>query len=211
MTSRRRRPHYRPAAIGYRASRWKARLPRQAGLTGVHLRSVLRFASGFHPTRPHGKGLGCAMPASVSCSCLRLLVASNGPHEGLSPSVIHPCPTHLQSGQALLPFRPPPLLVVQSSSRSPSACLLALYSNGDKAGVSPIIGTEGYLLRDAFIPNQMTEAGWFDVVNFLMAHRLLLHRYRLRRHKGRPFTNQTAAAISSISASSFATSPQPSR
>jgi hypothetical protein len=48
-----------------------------------------------------------------------------------------------QSGQALLPFRPPPLLVVQSSFRSPSAWLLALYSNGDKAGVSPIIGTEG--------------------------------------------------------------------
>jgi len=24
---------------------------------GIHLRSVLRFASGFHPTRPHGKGL----------------------------------------------------------------------------------------------------------------------------------------------------------
>ena len=53
----------------------------------------------------------------------------------------------LQSGQALLPFRPPPLLVVQSSSRSPSACLLALYSNGDKAGVSPIIGTEAHLPR----------------------------------------------------------------
>jgi len=94
MTSRRRRPHYRPAAIGYRASRWKARLPRQAGLTGVHFRSVLRFASGFHPTRPHGKGFGCAMPASVSCSCLRPLVAANWPHKGLSPSVIHPCPTH---------------------------------------------------------------------------------------------------------------------
>jgi hypothetical protein len=34
-------------------------------------------------------------------------------------------------------------VVVQSSSRSPSGCLLALYSNGDEAGVSPIIGTEG--------------------------------------------------------------------
>jgi hypothetical protein len=34
------------------------------------------------------------MPASVSCSCLRPLVASNWPHKGLSPSVIHPCPTH---------------------------------------------------------------------------------------------------------------------
>ena len=98
MTSRRRRPHYRPAAVGYRALRWKARSPRQTGLTGVHLRSVLRFASGFHPTRPRGKDLGCAMPASTSCSCLRLLVASNGPHKGLSPSIIHPCPTHLRSG-----------------------------------------------------------------------------------------------------------------
>jgi len=99
MTSRRRRPQYRPVTIGYRASRWQARLPRQTGLTGVHLRSVLRFASGFHPTRPHGKGLGCAMPASVSCSCLRLLVASNRPHKGLSPSIIHPCPTHLPSSR----------------------------------------------------------------------------------------------------------------
>ena len=34
------------------------------------------------------------MPASVSYSCLRLLVASNWPHKGLSPSVNHPCPTH---------------------------------------------------------------------------------------------------------------------
>ena len=32
--------------------------PGQAGLTGLHLRSVLRFASGFHPTRPRGKGRG---------------------------------------------------------------------------------------------------------------------------------------------------------
>ena len=106
MTSRRRRPHYRPTAIGYRASRCKARLPRQAGLTGVRLRSVLRFASGFHPTRPHGKGLGCAMQASVSCSCLRLLVASNWPHKGLSPSVIHPCPTHLSPSGLRSPSRP---------------------------------------------------------------------------------------------------------
>jgi hypothetical protein len=62
------------------------------------LRSGLRVASGFHPTRPHGKGRGCAMPASASCSCLRLLVASNRPHKGLSPSVIHPCPTHRRRG-----------------------------------------------------------------------------------------------------------------
>ena len=34
MTSRRRRPHYRSATVGYRASRWKARLPRQTGLRG---------------------------------------------------------------------------------------------------------------------------------------------------------------------------------
>ena len=55
---------------------------------------MLRFASGFHPTRPHGKGLGCTKPASSSCSCLRLMVTSNGFHKGLTPSVIHPCPTH---------------------------------------------------------------------------------------------------------------------
>ena len=49
----------------------------------------------------------------------------------------------LQSGQALLPFRPPPLLGYSTSSHSPSHVLLALYSNKGKAGVSPIIGTEG--------------------------------------------------------------------
>ncbi len=51
----------------------------------------------------------------------------------------------LQSGQALLPFRPPPLLGYSTSSGSPSHVLLALYSNRGKAGVSPIIGTEGRL------------------------------------------------------------------
>ena len=49
---------------------------------------------------PSRDGNGCQSPAVPSCSCLRLLVASNGPHEGLPPSVIHPCPTHLR-------FRPP--------------------------------------------------------------------------------------------------------
>ena len=49
----------------------------------------------------------------------------------------------LQSGQALLPFRPPPPLEYSTSSGSPSHVLLALYSNKGKAGVSPIIGTEG--------------------------------------------------------------------
>jgi transposase InsO family protein len=32
--SRRLRPHYRPATVGYRASRCQARSPRQAGLAG---------------------------------------------------------------------------------------------------------------------------------------------------------------------------------
>ena len=63
----------------------------------------------------------------------------------------------LQSGQALLPFRPPPLLVVQSSFRSPSAWLLALYSNGDKAGVSPIIGTEGRLKSGGDLLSEMPD------------------------------------------------------
>ena len=48
-----------------------------------------------------------------------------------------------QSRQALLPFRPPPALGYSTSSGSPSHVLLALYSNRGKAGVSPIIGTEG--------------------------------------------------------------------
>jgi len=63
---------------------------------------VLRFASGFHPTRPHGKDRGCQKPTSASCSCLRLMVTSNGFHKGLAPSVIHPCLTHLGSSASLL-------------------------------------------------------------------------------------------------------------
>ena len=141
MTSRRRRPHYRPATVGYRASRWKARLPRQTGLTGVHLRSVLRFASGFHPTRPHGKGLGCAMPASVSCSCLRLLVASNRPHKGLSPSVIHPCPTHL-------PPRPRPRL--QPHTRSWGTPLVPKPSYHLVQEIQP-----GHMPRRRGVPNML--------------------------------------------------------
>jgi hypothetical protein len=47
---------------------------------------------------PSRDGNGCQSPAVPSCSCLRLLVASNGPHEGLPPSVIHPCPTHFAAG-----------------------------------------------------------------------------------------------------------------
>ena len=61
-------------------------------IPGVALRGTLAQTD-----RPYGKGLGWAMPASISCSCLWLLVASNSPHKGLSPSVIHPCPTHLGS------------------------------------------------------------------------------------------------------------------
>ena len=61
-------------------------------IPGVALRGTLAQTD-----RPYGKGLGWAMPASISCSCLWLLVASNRPHKGLSPSVIHPCPTHLGS------------------------------------------------------------------------------------------------------------------
>jgi hypothetical protein len=36
-----------------------------------------------------------AVNTSVSCSFLRLLVDSNRPHKGHSPSIIRPCPTQL--------------------------------------------------------------------------------------------------------------------
>jgi len=44
---------------------------------------------------------------------------------------------------ALLPFRPPQPLGYSTSAGSPSSVLLALSSHRGKAGVSPIIGTEG--------------------------------------------------------------------
>ena len=46
--------------------------------TGVHLRSVPRFVSGFHPTRPHGVDVGCLIASlhrvqlPPTRGCLRL-------------------------------------------------------------------------------------------------------------------------------------------
>jgi hypothetical protein len=80
--------------IGRRIAK-QARSPRPAGLIGLHLRSMLRQASDYQPTRPHGKGLGCANPASSSRGWLRLIVTSNGFHRGLSRPVIHPRPPHV--------------------------------------------------------------------------------------------------------------------
>ena len=54
--SRDRRPHYSPGRgrISGFVSGGTLTQAKPAGI-GVHLRSVPRFASGFHPTRPHGK------------------------------------------------------------------------------------------------------------------------------------------------------------
>jgi len=69
--------------------------PVRRACAGVHLRSVLRFASSFHPTRPRGKDFACPLgPISVSCSCLRLAVASDRPRKGLPPPIAQPCPAH---------------------------------------------------------------------------------------------------------------------
>jgi hypothetical protein len=50
---------------------------------GVHSRSVLRFASGFFPTRPRGAGIARLTTDHAACSCLRLTVATNSPRRGL--------------------------------------------------------------------------------------------------------------------------------
>lgn len=53
--------------------------------------------------------------------------------------------SEFQTGQARLPFRPPPSLRHPTSCGSPPPDLLAPCCNRERAGVSPIIGTEGCL------------------------------------------------------------------
>jgi hypothetical protein len=62
---------------------------------GVHLRSVLRFASGFFPTRPRGASIARLTTGHAACSCLRLTVATNSPRKGLPPPIQCPCRAHL--------------------------------------------------------------------------------------------------------------------
>jgi len=89
---------------------------------GVHLRSVLRFVSGFHPTWPHGKGfrgLHVSLPPHAVASDSRL--PPTGPAGDLHPqSPIHAqrtqspyglppfAPTTLLSPSSIEPFLPPP-------------------------------------------------------------------------------------------------------
>jgi hypothetical protein len=71
--------------------------PAGPACSGVHLRSVLRFASGFFPTRPRGARGWRLTTAPPACSCLQLAVATNAPREGLSPPIQCPCQAHLPS------------------------------------------------------------------------------------------------------------------
>src|SRR5450755_3230244 len=70
--------------------------PAGPACSGVHLRSVLRFASGFFSTRPHGARAGVSRRHIPACSCLRLAVATNSPRKGLSPLIQCPCQAHLR-------------------------------------------------------------------------------------------------------------------
>ena len=76
----------------YGALCFRAHKPGSSCLTRLHLRSGIRFVSGFLSTRPHGP-----------CSCLQLVVAFRRPHSGLSPPSSSPCPTH----SAFATLRPP--------------------------------------------------------------------------------------------------------
>jgi hypothetical protein len=70
--------------------------PAGPACSGVHFRSVPRFASGFFPTRPRGANDCRLTTAAPACSCLRLAVATNPPREGLSPPIQCPCQAHLR-------------------------------------------------------------------------------------------------------------------
>jgi hypothetical protein len=71
--------------------------PAGPACAGVHLRSVLRFASGFFPTRPRGTSVARLTTDHAACSCLRLTVATNSPRKGLPPPIQCPCRAHLRS------------------------------------------------------------------------------------------------------------------
>jgi hypothetical protein len=75
---------------------WRHAHPAGPACTGVHFRSVLRFASSFFSTRPRGARAGVSRRYIPACSCLRLAVATNSPGEGLSPPIQCPCQAHLR-------------------------------------------------------------------------------------------------------------------
>jgi hypothetical protein len=70
--------------------------PAETACSGVHSRSVLRFASGFFPTRPRGASIARLTTDHAARSCLRLTVATNSPREGLAPPIQCPCRAHLR-------------------------------------------------------------------------------------------------------------------
>ena len=88
-------PNTVPTTVGYRASCSPAHLPRSdqpaQGFTRVRYRGLPRASI------PHGlaaKNVVVIMPTSLSCSCLRLTVASDRLRRGLAPPITHPCPAH---------------------------------------------------------------------------------------------------------------------
>jgi hypothetical protein len=54
---------------------------------------VLRFASGFFPTRPRGASTARLTTGHAACSCLRLTVATNSPRKALPPPIQCPWST----------------------------------------------------------------------------------------------------------------------
>jgi hypothetical protein len=69
--------------------------PAGPACSGVHFRSVPRFASGFFPHGLTAPGLA-SLDGIAACSCLWLAVATNTPREGLSPPIQCPCQAHLR-------------------------------------------------------------------------------------------------------------------
>jgi len=103
--SRRARPHYRPRLrLDFGRRVWRHAHPAGSACSGVHLRSVLRFASGFFPTRPHG--------------------ASSGVSRRQSPRAV-------ASGSRLLPTRPAKDFHLQSSAHARHTSPRATIGEGD--------------------------------------------------------------------------------
>ena len=91
MPSYHSRPQYRPDAIGNWASRYEARLPIRPALRGF---TFVRCCSLPRASIPRVLTAKAPDTLGTSRSCLRLMVASNRPHRGLSPPSIYPCLAH---------------------------------------------------------------------------------------------------------------------
>ena len=94
--------------------------PDKSACTGVHFRSVLRFAPDFHPTRPCGFVV-LSKARYDSCSCHSLMIPSSGLIRDFHPYLLCACPAQLAAFGLTSPKLPHSLAVARSEAASASA------------------------------------------------------------------------------------------